>query len=434
MKLSKTAIQSFFVLLITSSLAIAASMDAQLNMAKRSVADIEKAIQTIKKGDIAQYNKLSAKLTKASEQLQATESKTHPDYLPTVQKWSAMREAMVDIAQQWQTAPSQSATAASSVQGNPLDTDAILAKYQRQNRPKLPEKPSPDEARKWAEKTQSLRNTELQADLALLNQASIDDNTKQRVANWISGSFQEQIVDDVRSAVMQNNGVIMTASQLAQQINAISADDKMRIFNFAQGENGKRNAETLSQGLRAGDIATTYNQVFSLADDPQRQQHLSVIDAASERFEKMQKQAVDTASELAAMPKKKAKRNSAFLKSIAQEFWLNGSVFAEIDRKGNVWIGSTEVGDIESNGKIWVRGNQLGSIETNGKVWFRGNHIGTLEENGKVWRSGSQIGLIESNGKVWIGGNSNGEITPFEGEWKRAAILYYFKDVFADAF
>ena len=92
-----------------------------------------------------------------------------------------------------------------------------------------------------------------------------------------------------------------------------------------------------------------------------------------------------------------------------------------------------EVGDIESNGKIWVRGNRLGSIEPNGEVWFRGNSIGSLEDNGEVWRGGTQVGLIDKAGKAWIGGNADGEITPYQGEWKRAAVLYYFRDVFADA-
>jgi hypothetical protein len=33
---------------------------------------------------------------------------------------------------------------------------------------------------------------------------------------------------------------------------------------------------------------------------------------------------------------------------------------------------------------------------------------------------------------VWINGNSNGEIVPFDGEWKRAAVVYYFRDIFAE--
>lgn len=65
-------------------------------------------------------------------------------------------------------------------------------------------------------------------------------------------------------------------------------------------------------------------------------------------------------------------------------------------------------------------------------MWFEGRHIGTLEENGRVWRNSSQVGSIDKNGKVWISSTETGVIVPFEGEWKRAAIIYFFTDLFKE--
>lgn len=438
---------TFCLLILTGGTAYAASMDAHLNMAKRSLAEIESSVATIQPDDVSLYNNLSAKLTKAAELLKKTESKAHPDYVPTIQKWSALQQSMVNIAQQWQQSRSSAPASVSSSESNrssptnkpnpqtgnvsKVDVDAILAKYQRQNSPQLSDKPSPDQAQKWSSAMRALQSTELQKDLATLQKSGAAPADVQRVSKWISGNFQQQISQKIQKQLAYNEGQVQTAVQLAQQIHSIG-DNKMRAYNFANGENGERNAAVLANGLRASAVGQVFDENFPKLANDQRQQNLVAIVMAQQSFETLQEQSVATGAELAKLPKKQKKRKTHFLKGIAQEFWLRGSVFASIDKKGNVWIGSNDVGDIESNGKIWVRGNQLGSIETNGKVWFRGNHVGTLEENGKVWRGGSQVGLIESNGKVWIGGNSNGEITPYENEWKRAAILYYFRDFFND--
>lgn len=414
------------------SLVFAQSIDAQLNLAKRSLATIETQLNGMKHGDVAQYNQVSAKLTKVADMLKKTESKAHPDFMPAIEKWSALQQSMVTIAQQWQqnTTPQQEKHLSSNQQQS-VNPDTILAKYQKQNRPTLSDSPSPSEAKEWALRMRALQTTELKQDLMLLKQANIPAQDANRVSKWISGNFQQQIKADITTQFANTNAKIQTALQLAQRIEQIG-NNETRAYNFAHGENGRNNANTLADGLRASAVGLELDQIFSQMADSQRQSKLAKIAVSQQLFSSLQQQSLNTAAKLAKQPKKKPARTSKFLANIAQDFWLNGSVFASIDKKGNVWIGSYDVGDIESNGKIWVRGNQLGSIETNGKVWFRGNHVGTLEENGKVWRSGSQVGLIEPNGKVWVNGNSNGEITPFKNEWKRAAILYYFRDFFAE--
>lgn len=433
------------LVILTNTSTYAANLDAHLNMAKRSLAEIEGSIAKIQPGDVSLYNNLSGKLTKAAELLKKTESKTHPDYVPTIQKWSALQQSMVNIAQQWQQAnqstPAITSSAESNspnqskksntppVNANNVDVEAILAKYQRQNRPQISGNPSPEEAQQWSSAMRALQTTELQKDLTRLKKSGAAPADVQRVSKWISGNFQQQISQDIQNQLANNEGHVQTAMQLAQQIANIG-DNKMRAYNFANGENGERNSAVLANGLRASAVGQVYDHIFPNLANAQRQPNLVAIVMAQQSFETLQQQSVVTGAELAKLPKKQKKRKTHFLKGIEQEFWLRGSVFASIDKKGNVFIGSSEVGDIESNGKIWVRGNQLGSIETNGKVWFRGRHVGTLEENGKVWRNSRQVGLVETNGMVWIGGNSNGEITPYENEWKRAAILYYFRDFF----
>lgn len=414
------------------SLVLAQTIDAQLNLAKRSLVTIETQLNGIKHGDVAQYNQISAKLTKVADMLKKTESKAHPDFMPAIEKWSALQQSMVSIAQQWQqnTTPQQEKHL-NSKQQHSVNPDTILAKYQKQNRPTLSDSPSPSEAKEWALKMRALQTAELEQDLILLKQANIPAQDVDRVSKWISGSFQQQIKADITTQFANTNAKIQTALHLAQQINQIG-NNETRAYNFAHGENGRNNANTLADGLRACAVGLELDQIFSQMADSDRQSNLAQIAVTQQLFNNLQQQSVNTAAKLAKLPKKKSAQATKFLSNLAQEFWLNGSVFASIDKKGNVWIGSYDVGDIQSNGKIWVRGNQLGSIETNGKVWFRGNHVGTLEENGKVWRSGSQVGLIEPNGKVWINGNSNGEITPFNNEWKRAAILYYFRDFFEE--
>ena len=72
----------------------------------------------------------------------------------------------------------------------------------------------------------------------------------------------------------------------------------------------------------------------------------------------------------------------------------------------------------------------MGFIEAMGEVWFDANRNGNLEPNREVWREGNQVGLIEQDGTVWVNSNPAGQIEPFQGERKRAAIIYYFSDFF----
>ena len=445
-----TSVISFLAvlgLLVGSLPAYAAPMDARLNMAKRLLIEIEQGIGAIKPGDVSRYNALSAKLTKTGDMLKQTESKSHPDYLPAIQQWGALQKAMVSTAQQWQSASeshaasptrktpkvaSQRATQVAQVSGDKVNPDQILERYQRSKRPKLAANATPEDARVWASALQKLRTTQLQQDLAALNSTGVSAADRDRVSRWISGTFQQQIAQDLRQALDQSQSAITMGLQLAQQIQGIPDDDKMRAYNFANGSNGANNAQTLENGMRSVMVARAIAEAAADLASSDYADELRLLANTQNRFETMREGAEATGEKLAKMPKKQAPKRTNFLAPIEQEFWLRGSVFASIDAKGNVWIGSDEVGDIEINGKIWVRGNRLGSIEPNGEVWFRGNSIGSLEDNGEVWRAGNQVGLIDNTGKVWIGGNANGEITPYQGEWKRAAILYYFSDLFAD--
>lgn len=277
---------------------------------------------------------------------------------------------------------------------------------------------------------QALQTTELQKDLALLKQPGVAVADANRVNRWISGDFQRQIQQQVTAAMQKFNGEALKAAQLAEQIRNIADNDKMRAYNFAHGENGQRNAQLIQNGLVATANAMSLEKVYPSLAEATRMEQLSLIAVAEQRLQQMSEDSQKTAAELAKLPKKQKAKKEVHLKGIAQKLWYRGRELASLDSKGSIWMNSTDAGDVESNGTIWVRGRDLGSIEPDGKVWFRGRHIGTLEDNGKVWRDSSHVGTVEMDGKVWIDGNANGEIVPFEGEWKRAAIVYYFRDIF----
>ncbi|MEM0912080.1 MAG: hypothetical protein AAGJ37_13955 [Pseudomonadota bacterium] len=439
----------FAVYIFTSTFALAQQMDAQLNLAKRNLTQIESTLANLQTGDVASYNRISEKLTKTAELIKSSTSQSHPDYASSIQKWSAFQQQMVDIAQQWQQAQQNaqvaqqsqtqpavsanaSAAASNTTASSAVDADAILSKYQRQNRPKLANYPSPEDAKQWAASTKALQTTELAQDLALLNDPSVSKQDAQRVKRWIGGEFQSQINEDIQKEIQRFNSTEMNAVHLSKQILAIDENDTMKAYNFAKGDNGYANASTLNNGLIASAVGQALDEAFPDMANPKRLEHIQYIATAQSRFEDMRAGVATTEQALAKLPKKQKKKNANFLKGIEQELWYRGSRLAHLDKKGSIWMNSADVGDITSNGTIWVRGNDLGSIEPDGKVWFRGNHIGTLEENGEVWRSGTQVGLIESDGTVWIDGNSNGEIVPIDGEWKRAAVIYYFRDIFAE--
>jgi hypothetical protein len=439
----------FFICLLVnivfSTNVFAQQMDAKLNMAKRSLDTLETKLSVIRQGDVAEYNRLSKQLNKAMGLLQSTESKAHPDYVTSIQRWSALRQVMAEKAQQWQAQASQltaenttdseiptSNSKVLPVQESAVDVDAILTKYHPDSRPKLGNYPNPSEVGEWALKIRALQTTELKNDLAIIEKANANPSDKNRVIRWISGEFQKQIQQQVLSRLQGFNNLIDTAVQLSAQINGIDINDKMRAYNFANDANGRNNHQTLENGLIATANVQQLEEVYPKLVDKNRTKKLTAIVMAQQKLDTMRSESIETGKALAALPKKQKAKKESFLKGIDQELWLNGRILAYLDKKGSIYMDSADVGDITGNGTIWVRGNDLGSIETNGKVWFRGRHIGTLEDNGKVWRNGSQVGTVETNGKVWINGNSNGEIVPFDDEWKRAAVVYYFRDIFAE--
>lgn len=436
----------FIVACKFSSAAMTQQMDAKLNMATRSLTIIESKLDNLKTGDVSQYNRLSKELTKAAELIKQSTSQSHPDYIKSVQLWTALQQRMADTAQQWQSSTAsnsnnQSASSLARKNDNKTESsnvhssstvkpDAILAKYQKQNRPRLGQYPNPSEVGEWAQQMEALQTTELQKDLAALQRPGVSENDANRVSRWISGDFQTQIQQEVQSRLTNFNNIANTASQLSEQIQAIDANDKMRGYNFANGENGQRNASTLQNGLIALANAQAIEEVFPNLAYPNRIQQISKVALAQNKLDDLRNLSQQTEKEIASLPKKSASKSKVSLKNIDQELWYRGSILAYISKKGNIYLNSRDVGDVTSNGTIWVGGNDLGSIEADGKVWFRGNHVGTLEDNGKVWRNGTQVGLVETNGKVWIDGNSNGEIVPYNGEWKRAAVVYFFQDLF----
>ena len=435
-------------------------MDARLNMAIRLLNEIDNGLSTLRVGDVSTYNTLSKKLTKAADMLKNTESNQHPDFVPSTQRWNAIRQAMVDTAAQWQsqqqnnqtnnqnaknstqsgaaptTSQSTSQSQASSTAQYTVDTDAILARYHPDNLPRLADNPSNQQLEQWAASLAALQGEQLAADLETLDSGNANPQDADRVKRWISGNFQQQINTRIQQSVNQTSGSIRDAQQLAIMILDIAADDEMRIYNFANGDNGLANQQRLDAGMQASGQLTLLSKWFPGAVDSSLLQAAEAISAASQRFVQMRSEASQTEEKLAVMPKKQRPKRPDFLAPIEQEIWLNGRYIGSLSSKGTVYIESNDVGSITADGRIWVRGNDAGSIETNGEVWLRGNQLGSLEDNGEVWRQGTQIGLVEidGDGAVWIGGSKDGKIEPYDGEWKRAAIVYFFRDVFKDAF
>lgn len=424
---------SFVLCIGLFAVAQAQQMDAQLNMAKRNIEEIQQGLVNIRNGDVSHYNKLSKQLTKTADLLKSTTSRAHPDFQKAVQNWSSLQTDMLTLSQQWQQiqanasqAPSVSAPA---VSGQVVNANTILAKYQRSNRPALPNYPNPSDVEQWALLMKALQGKELQSDLEQLNSASVSAQDRQRVSSWIGGNFQQQITQDVQSAMQRFNSIAETGVQTSQRILAIDKNDKMRIYNFAHGDNGARNKQEIDAALVASANAMALEEVYPALSKPERHQQIGLLASAQQTLQTFTEVANAQAEVLANMPKKQKVKNRDFLKAIEQTLWLGGREIASLDAKGSIWMNSEDVGDIVSNGTIYVYGRDIGSIELDGKVWFNGDHVGTIEDNGKVWRSGSHVGTIEPNGKVWAGGQT-GEIVPFDGEWKRAAVIYFFNDWF----
>lgn len=447
-------LQALWLVALCSMLQIgnanAQTMDYNLNQAKRSLDQISTGIQSLRQNDINGYNRLSSKLTKAAELLQGSESTEHPEFLPAVQRWQQLQQQMVQIASvmqaeqaKQQQARQQQQQASSSVEKTqekaavaPVNLDPLMTKYQRQSLPKLAADASTSDARDWAIHMRDLQTTLLQADLATIElalasgAASAED--ARRVRLWISDNFQRTIAEQILAAVQTNDGVIVNGGHTAELILEIDASDKNRVYQFAGEANGKRNSDTLESAVHAGAVAQVFDEIIGSKTNPERVAILEQIKSARDRLSDLKPIAAEQAVAIANAPKKQRVVKKDFLAPIAQEFWLNGGVLAESDQEGGIWIDSNQAGDITHNGEIWIESNERGSIEIDGEVWFDGYSVGSLEPNGEVWRNGSQVGLIEQNGTVWVGSSPAGEIVPFQGEWKRAAVLYYFSDFFAE--
>lgn len=429
------------------------TMDYDLNQAIRTIADVTGGLERLRPGDVSSYNRLGAKLTKAAGHLQATQSQAHEQYQPAVAQWSALQAQMAAIAQSWQAAQAQAqaqaAQAESPAEPQPapaskplpraqpaaaaVDLDPLMDKYQRNNLPVLPEAATPEQGRAWAEAMKGLQTARLAADLAVIDSALASGAASaadaDRVRRWITDSFQRTIQERIDHQVQAQDGAVSSMVHLVDLIERVGPDDGNGAYRVAGEVNGPANAARLDDALRAGAVAAQFDVVFDRGN-PERVAMLRRVAVARQKFDALAPLAAKQAQAFASAPAKRRPVTKDFLAPIAQKFWLNGNVAAESDRRGGIWIDSNEVGNITHNGKIWVASNERGSIEPDGKVWFDGNQVGSLEANGEVWRGGNQVGLIDSDGTAWVGGNPAGEVEPYQGEWQRAAILYYFRDFF----
>ncbi|MEM7284169.1 MAG: hypothetical protein AAF438_21395 [Pseudomonadota bacterium] len=464
------------ILMLAMTSTNAQTIDYDLNQATRTVKEVGSGLERLRPGDVASYNRLSAKLNKAAKHLESTQSKSHADYTTTVKRWGELQAQMAAIAQQWNAAAAQQqseaqaaaaqaaaqqqaeAEAAAAAQAaaaqqrtqsqtpapqpqqaavqpqvEPVNLDPIMDKYQRQNLPKLSDTATPDEARNWATHMKGLQTTTLQADLATiesaLNSGAASQSDADRVSRWISDMFQDNISRTINEKIQVNKGTISSMIYSADLINAVADGDLNGAYRFAGDEKFENNATRLDNAVRAGAVADVLDEIFGGSDNARGEQ-IRKIKTARARLDELLPAAKQQAERFANAPKAGNAANKDFLAPVAQKFWLNGDVMAESDKEGGIWMSGDNVGDITNNGEIWVQANERGSLEPNGEVWFGGNQVGSLEDNGEIWRNGNQVGLIDKQGKVWINGSADGEIEPFQGEWKRAAILYYFSDYF----
>ncbi|MEW8561931.1 MAG: hypothetical protein AB2541_07490 [Candidatus Thiodiazotropha sp.] len=435
-------------LLITMAVDQVQAMDADLNLATRTINEVSKGLERLRPGDVSNYNRLSGKLNKAAKYLESTKSKSLPEFAAAVKRWGELQSRMAEIATAWNAAQ-QKAQAAASLPPpaarqapapaqampavEPVDLDPLMTKYQRSALPRLAESATPEQARVWAEHMKALQTTQLQSDLATIDSALASGTASQsdaeRVRRWISEMFQDNIKRTVARQIQINEGIIDSMLYSSDLINDVKLDDKNGAYRFAGDDKLENNRMRLDNALRAGAVAAVFDEVFG-GGNPVRAGKLNRIESARARLDELAPVAAQQAMRLAHAPKKQRPVTKDFLAPIAQEFWLNGSVMAESEADGSIWIEANDVADITHNGRIWIDSNERGSVEPNGEVWFDGNQVGSLEPNGEVWRGGNQVGLIEQNGTVWIDGSPAGEIVPFQGEWKRAALLYYFRDFF----
>jgi len=481
----------FWIVIFSSALIIqtssvqAETMDYDLNQASRLVKAVDGDLKRLREGDVAAYNRTSKKMEKAAKHLEATQSKSHAEYAPTIKHWGELQAQMADIATKWNTAVAQqqaqvaaqqqaaeaeqqrqqaqataiaeqkaAATAqqkakkveqqrqqdqaaAAKPQVEMVDLDPLMEKYQRQNLPKLNDDATASQAKVWAQQMLALQTTHMQADLKTIDEAlqtgAASKNDADRVRYWISDSFQGTIKREVQDQMAKQRGMVKGIKHSVDLIHSIEDGDANGAYRVAGPIHGPNNKLLLENAIRSGEVVANYAEVYGEQSNTENAEIAALvtqIKSARNRIDELEPLAKKQEKAFANAPKKEHSKNKEFLPALAQKFWLNGSVIAETEKDGSVWIDSNDVGDITHNGEIWIDANHRGSIEPNGDVWFDGNQVGNLEENGKVWRDSNQVGLIDKEGTVWVNGNPAGEIEPFNGEWKRAAILYYFSDFY----
>ena len=170
------------------------AMDADLNLANRTMSQVGKGLERLRPGDVSKYNRLSSKLNKAAKHLESTQSKNLPEYAAAVKRWGELQAQMAEIAKVWnaaiqqaqaeanrappstrqsptqnqaqatqQTQPDSNRTPPTARQSlaqtkaqvkpkaEPVDLDPLMTKYQRSNLPKLSDTASASQAREWAE-------------------------------------------------------------------------------------------------------------------------------------------------------------------------------------------------------------------------------------------------------------------------------------------
>ena len=412
--------------------------DANMARADSLLTEVEAGLNAITPQDVATFNNLSGKATEAGELLVASTTQTHPNFAVLVARWGAVRDSMAAMAADW-TAQSSAAAAAqnsgrasagSTTESAGEELNRMIAKYLAANRPVLAEDASPDQARQWATEYMALTVTHPQADLLRVEQmvtaGEVSPEDAQRFATLVESQFRSEMLAEIAAERQRLDSLVFEAKILGELVLEIATDDNVRAYNFAGPTNGERNQQAMDAGFASVANARIIDEIVDGETTNDRQAEYQLISAAHKRFASLVTQARLGEAELAAAPVARPNQRAEILPSVVQEFWLNGSVIGEVDAKGGIWVDSRQVGDITNTGVIWINSYDKGSIEADGSVWYEGTQLGSLEPNGEVWVESRHVGTIDNEGNVWIGGSSRGSIEPFLGEWKRAAIVYFF--------
>lgn len=437
----------FCLSLGATTMNVAFAQDSDFVRAKKTLDQIDNGIKYLKTGDVKTYNALSAKLTSARTLLQSTTSKTDQEYNTLINRWNADSKQLIEIANLWKNPPAQketekaqpatkqesaaqvsnqdksaaqpTTTAAVSKQDSSAVYNSLINKYQRENRPNLPADSSAEQAVTWADQMMNLIGAQMEQDTKVAEQ-QLNKQDKNRFDRWVRGTWHEQILEQMTAGKQTFENNIARAIEQADFINNAGDDDKNKILNIGGEEPYALKKGILNSGLESTDIATKLDQALNQPNAEMRNTQQQKIEKALVRLDMFKEKEAVLSKEIAAMPERPKK------KLTSQKLWLNGYMFCEITRKGEVWKNSTFVGTIGDDGDIWISasGNGHGSIEDDGKVWHSGNHVGTLMENGDVWKGGNKVGSINKEGKVWYG--TSPETVEGPGDWRRAAILYFF--------